>query len=197
MKTVKKLFLGIFAIFFASVALASGNLQVNLLTNETKLVIVEISTSKMVNYEIKLVDEYGDNLYTMKTEAPQYELKKHYDLTNLEDGVYWYTVKIDKEKITKQLEINNGIVEVVDIRKSVEPYFQHKDNYVDLSMLNFAKENIKIYVYDERNSLVDEAELGNDLSINKRVDLSELRPGSYDLVIANDYDVYHQNVMID
>ena len=72
MKTVKKLFLGIFAIFFASVALASGNLQVNLLTNETKLVIVEISTSKMVNYEIKLVDEYGDNLYTMKTEAPQY-----------------------------------------------------------------------------------------------------------------------------
>ena len=197
MKTMKKLFLGIFAVFFASVAFASGNLQVNLLSNDTESAIVEISNTKMVNYEIKFVDEYGDRLYRMKTEAPLNELKKHYDLTSLEDGVYWYTVKIDKEKVTKKLEIKNDIVEVVDIRKSAEPYFQHKDKYVDLSMLNFAKEDLKIYVYDEKNALVNEAELGNDFSINKRVDLSELRPGSYELIVANDYDVFHQNVMID
>lgn len=197
MKTLKKLFLGIFAILFASAAFASGNLQVNLLSNDTESAIVEISNAKMVNYEIKLVDEYGDRLYSMKTKAPQNELKKRYDLTALEDGVYWYTVKIDKEKITKQLEIKNGVVEVVDIRKSVEPYIQLKDNYVDLSMLNYGEEDIKIYVYDDRSSLIDKAELGNDFSIHKRVNLSELRPGSYDLVVANDYDVFHHNVMID
>ena len=197
MKTGKKLILGIFAMFFAGFAFASGNLQVNLLSNQKKSAIVEISSSKMVNYEIKLVDENGDQLYSMETEVPKNELNKHYDLTNLEDGAYWYTVKIEKEKITKQLAIKNGLVEVVDIRKSVEPYFLHKDNYVDLSMLNFGQEDIKIYVYDERSSLINKAELGNDFEILKRVDLSELRPGSYDLVVVNDYDAFHHNVMID
>jgi hypothetical protein len=196
MKTLKKLFFGIFAIFFASVAFASGNLQVNLLSNDTESAIVKINNAKMVNYEIKLVDEYGDRLYSMKTKAPQNELKKRYDLTNLEDGVYWYTVEIDKEKVTKQLAIKNGVVEVVDIRKSVEPYFQQKDNYIDLSMLNYGKEDIKIYVYDQSSALIDKAELGNDFTINKRVDLSELRPGNYNIVVANDYDVYSESVKI-
>lgn len=196
MKTMKNLFLGIITMFAANVALASGNLQVNLLSNDIESAIVEISNARMVNYEIKLVDEYGNRLYSMKTKAPQNELKKHYDLTELNDGIYWYTVEIDKEKITKKLAIENGAIEVIEIRKSIEPYIQHKDKHVNFSMLNYGNENIKMYVYDNNNTLIDEAELGNDFAIHKRVDLSELKPGNYSMVVVNDRDVYSKSVKI-
>lgn len=196
MKTMKNLLLGIITMVAANVALASGNLQVNLMPGNLESATVEISNTNLVNYEIKITDNKGNLLYSTKTKVPQRELKKRYDLSNLEDGVYWHTVKVDKENVTKQFVINNGAVEVVNIRKSVEPYFQIKENHIDLSMLNHGNEDIKIYVYDRNNTLIDEAELGNDFVVQKRVDISELRPGNYNVVLVNNYDVYSESVKI-
>ena len=197
MKAMKTLFVGLMAMLSVSVAFASGNLKVNLASNNPEAAVVEITNSKMVNYEIGLFDQYGNKLYKMETKVPKSELKKRYDFSNLEDGVYWYTVKIDNEKVTKQLSIKNGAIEVIDVRKFVEPYIQHNAEHVDLSLLNYEKENVKLYVYDKNRTVLAETELGNDFSIHKRLDLSELRPGYYELVIANDYDVYQHSLRVD
>ena len=181
----------------ASVAMASGNLKVNLASNDSEAALVEISNAKMVNYEIELTDEVGNQLYSMETEAPRSELKKRYDFSNLEDGTYWYSVKIDKEEVRKRLTIENGTVEVNDIRKTVEPYFHQDGDMIKLSFLNFENENIKMYVYDENNRLLTEADLGNGFSIHKGVNLADLNPGTYDLVLANDYEVFQHRVELD
>mgnify|MGYP000318433745 FL=1 len=197
MKTTKTIFLVMIATLAASVAMASGNLKVNLASNDSEAALVEISNTKMVNYEIELIDEVGNQLYSMETEAPRSELKKRYDFSNLEDGTYWYSVKIDKEEVTKRLAIENGNVEVTDIRKSVEPSFLQDGDMIKLSFLNFENENISIFVYDENNELLTEADLGKDFAIHKGINLADLNPGTYALVLANDYEVFEHIVELD
>ncbi|WP_340111580.1 T9SS type A sorting domain-containing protein [Maribellus mangrovi] len=192
---MKTLLTGIFAMLITSVALASGNLKVNLATNDSELAVVEISNAEMVNYEIELFDEVGNKLYEMNTQAPRSELKKRYDFSNLEDGVYWYHVRTDNEEVSKKFSLSYGEIEVMDIRKTIDPYFHQDGENVKLSYLNYEKENVSLYIYDNR-TLLKKVKLGNDLAIHKGLDLSQLNRGEYKIVLTNDFDIYEHRVVI-
>ncbi|HYQ58132.1 MAG TPA: T9SS type A sorting domain-containing protein [Draconibacterium sp.] len=193
---MKTLFVGLVATCLVSVAGATGNLKVDMAANETDVTVVEISTNQMVNYEIELFNELGDRVYEMKTEIPRSELKKKYDFSDLENGNYWYYVRTDKEQIRKKLAIEYGNVAVMEIRKTADPYFIRDGDMIKLSYLNFENEPIKLYVYDNYN-LLEEVSLGEDLAINKAIDLSKLDRGEYNIVLTNEFNVYEHNVLID
>jgi hypothetical protein len=192
---MKTLFVGILAMFTVSVAMASGNLKVNMADSESEATVMKISNSEMVNYEIKLEDAWGNQIYEMNTEIPRSEINKRYDLSNLENGMYWYSVKTGNEEIRKQLSVNYGEVEVMDVRKTVAPYFYQDGDQIKFTYLNFESENINLYVYDN-NTLLEEASLGKDFTIHKIVNLSDLNAGVYDIVLTNDYDIYEHRIVI-
>ncbi|WP_320110573.1 T9SS type A sorting domain-containing protein [Draconibacterium orientale] len=192
---MKTLFVGILAMFTVSVAMASGNLKVNMADSESEATVVKISNSELVNYEIKLEDAWGNQIYEMNTEIPRSEINKRYDLSNLENGMYWYSVKTGDEEIRKQLSVNYGEVEVMDVRKTVAPYFYQDGDQIKFTYLNFESENINLYVYDN-NTLLEEASLGKDFTIHKIVNLSDLNAGVYDIVLTNDYDIYEHRIVI-
>lgn len=181
--------------FTVSVAMASGNLKVNMAESESEATVMKISNSEMVNYEIKLEDAWGNQIYEMNTEIPRSEINKRYDLSNLENGMYWYSVKTGNEEIRKQLSVNYGEVEVMDVRKTVAPYFYQDGDQIKFTYLNFESENINLYVYDN-NTLLEEASLGKDFTIHKIVNLSDLNAGVYDIVLTNDYDIYEHRIVI-
>ncbi|WP_319499913.1 hypothetical protein [uncultured Draconibacterium sp.] len=193
---MKTLFVGIFAMLITSVAMASGNLKVNMADSESDATVMKISNSEMVNYEIELHDAWGNQIYEMNTEIPRSEINKRYDFSNLENGTYWYSVKTGDEEIRKQLSINYGEVEVVDVRKTVDPYFHQEGDQVKFTYLNYESENIILYVYDN-NTLLEEVNLGKDFTIHKMVNLSDLNAGEYDIVLTNEYDIYEHSVVID
>jgi hypothetical protein len=192
---MKTLFVGILAMFTVSVAMASGNLKVNMADSESEATVMKISNSEMVNYEIKLEDAWGNQIYEMNTEIPRSEINKRYDLSNLENGMYWYSVKTGNEEIRKQLSVNYGEVEVMDVRKTVAPYFYQDGDQIKFTYLNYESENINLYVYDN-NTLLEEASLGKDFTIHKIVNLSDLNAGVYDIVLTNDYDIYEHRIVI-
>lgn len=179
------------AMLSATITSASGNLNVNFKTKNAELAVVEISNTKISNFEINFTDERGAQLYLMKTQAPVNEFKKNYDFSQLEDGTYWYSVKIDKEKVTKKLNVSDGKIEVLSVRKDVEPVFIRKGDKLNLSMLNFQQEDTKVYVYDNKSDeLLAESDLGNGLALHRALDLSALRYGTYNVVVANDAEIY-------
>lgn len=192
---MKTLFVGICAMLITSVAMASGNLKVNMADSESESTVMKISNSELVNYEIELQDAWGTQIYEMNTEIPRSEVNKRYDFSNLENGTYWYSVKTGDEEIRKQLSINYGEVEVMDVRKTVDPYFIQNGEKVDLTYLNYENEKIKLYVYDN-NTLLKEISLGDDFTIHKRIDLSELKTGQYSVVLTNAVDIYEENIVI-
>jgi predicted ATP-grasp superfamily ATP-dependent carboligase len=196
MKTVKTTLVVLIVSIFGNLAFASGNLNVNFKKASADLTEVEISNTKVSNFEIELRDEFGDQLYKMKSVTPKNMLQKKYDFTGLDNGIYFYTVKIDKEKVTKTIEIKNDNVNVLNIRKSVEPYIAQAGETIKLSLLNPGNESIQLFVYDSSNQLLTEAKLGNEAAIHKMVDLSDLNKGSYSLVLANDVDIFEHNFSI-
>lgn len=193
---MKTLFVGLFAMFVASVAMATGNLRVNMAAIETDATVVEISSGEMENFEIELTDEFGNSIYEMNTEVPRSELEKRYDFSNLENGIYWYYVRTGDEEITKQLSIEFGEVEIKDVRKTVDPYFHQEGDQVKLSYLNFENEDIKLFVYNN-STLLKEVDLGKDFAIHKVIDLAELNYGNYDIVLTNEINIYEHRVIID
>lgn len=193
---MKTLFVGFIAMCVASVAMASGNLRVNMEANENEATVVEISSSEMVHFEIELTDEYGNSIYEMNSEVPRSEMEKRYDFSALDNGIYWYSVRTGDEEIRKQLSIEYGEVEVMDVRKTVDPYFFQEGDQIKLSYLNFENENINLYVY-ENNTLLTEVALGKDFAIHKAIDLSELNYGVYEVVLTNENDIYEHSVVID
>lgn len=206
MKTIKMIFTLAIAAFVVNAAHASGNLKVNLASNDVDLTVVEISNAivnsesisnaTMNKVEFEVIDSSGNNLYRMKTTKSSPDFNKRYDFSELEDGIYWYSVRMDKEEVTKKFAIDDGVVEVLDIRKTLEPYFVQDEDFLKISYLNYENENINLYVYDSNNSLLAEANLGRDFSINKAVRLSDLRYGDYAVVITNKNDVYEHQVAI-
>ena len=180
----------------ASVAMASGNLRVNMEANENEATVVEISSGEMVHFEIELTDEYGNSIYEMNSEVPRSEMEKRYDFSALDNGIYWYSVRTGDEEIRKQLSIEYGEVEVMDVRKTVDPYFFQEGDQIKLSYLNFENENINLYVY-ENNTLLTEVALGKDFAIHKAIDLSKLNYGVYEVVLTNENDIYEHSVVID
>ena len=194
---MKTVFALIIAVFFANVASASGSgLKVNLASSEQGSALMEISTFGNSSFEIDIRDAYGEKLYSMKTEAPRSEFKKRYDFSKLEDGTYWYTVKIDKEKVTKTFVVEDGKVEVQKIRKTAEPFFLNEDGLLKISFLNHGQENVEVILYDMNRNVLAQAELGNNLSIQKAIDISELRWGDYEVVLVNDEDIYDHEFSI-
>jgi len=173
-----------------NVASASGNLKVNFESSNADLTVVKISNAQMSNFEIEVTDAEGRDLYSMKTRAPLAQLNKRYDFSNLEEGVYYYRVKIDNEEVRKRLAVEDGVVNVESIRKSVEPYFIHDENMLRFTFLNYQMEDVKVYVYDSSRELLAEADLGNDFSIQRAIPIKELRKGNYSVVISNDEDVF-------
>ena len=198
MKTLKAIFATLIAVFTVSAVSASGGLNVNVSDSETNadVTVVDISTATMSTFEIEIMDIYGDNIYSMETEAPRNSLTKKYDFSAMENGEYWYSVKIDNEKILKKIKIEDGNAEVLNVRKTVEPHFKMDEKTLKISFLNPQLEKVKLYVYDENNNLLMESNLGTDFSIHQAVSFSDLKYGDYDVVIANDLDVYEYNVSL-
>ncbi|WP_347838961.1 hypothetical protein [uncultured Draconibacterium sp.] len=190
MKTIGTFITIILLIFAVNIVSASGNLKVNFASSDADLTVVEISNSNFSTIEIEVTDDAGRDLYSMKTKAPLAELNKRYNFSNLEEGIYYYRVKIDSEEVRKRLAVENGTVHVESIRKSVEPYFVHDENLLKFTFLNYQNEDVKVYVYDSKQQLLAEADLGNDFSIQRAIPIKELRKGNYSVVISNDEDVF-------
>lgn len=189
MKTFRNIFAVVIVLFVFNSAIASG-LRVNMVANDAELTVVEIANNKMSNFEIEVTNVYGDDLYRIETKVPVNEFKKRYDFSALEDGTYFYSVKIDKEKVVKELEVEDGLVKVADIRKTIDPYFVKQDDLLKMSFLNFQKEDVKIYIYGPNNDLVSEFGLGNDFAINKALNVEDLEMGDYELVLTHNNDYY-------
>ena len=198
MKTMKTILAALMAIFIVSVASATrtGNLKVNMESLGGDFTSVEISSAFISHFEIEVSNTRGEKIYSMETTAPLNSLKKKYDFSKLEDGTYWHTVKIDKESTVNKFQVTNGHVEILEVRKSIEPFFKFENNKLKMSYLNPQKEEVKVSVYDTSNTLLTEANFGTDFSISRSLNFSKKRFGTYKIVLENGTDMHEYLVSV-
>lgn len=197
MKTMKTLLASVIAGLIGTSAMASGNLKVNMTTGSKDLAEIEITNVKLSTFEIDVKDQNGEIIFYKETKAPATNYKRNYDFSRLEDGTYFFTVKIDNEVKETKFNIERGRVNVLETKKMVDPVFVMNNKQLKMSYLNFAQENTKVFVYDRFRTTLYEKDLKSDFVTQHGIDFSKLPRGSYEVVLASGNAVHSYDVFID
>ncbi|MCG6188745.1 hypothetical protein [Maribellus maritimus] len=198
MRNVKTSLVFLALVLVSGAVLATGNLKVNIVPGESEKAVVNVTNASQSQFQIEVKDKNGDIVFYKETNSPSTSYKKVYDFSMLEDGHYTFTVKLDKERETNILDVSNGKVKVMSERKDIEPFFSFKDDEFKVSYLNFSKENVKFYLYDNNSKqLVLEKDLKSDFAINYGLDFSKIKRGNYDAIISDEKNLYEYKIAID
>lgn len=197
MKTMISFFAVVIAVLIAGGAVASGNLSVNIASGSKDMTAVDISNLKMSTFEIEVKNDMGDVVFYKETKAPSTSYKKSYDFSRLEDGTYFFTVKIDNESHETKFEINNGQLSVIEEKKMVDPVFAFENKELKLTYLNFSGENTSLLVYDSRRNQLYEKDLKSDFATHHGIDFSKAPKGNYEVVLSSGNEVHSYDVFID
>lgn len=197
MKRLTKTLAIIASIFISGTVFASGNLNVSIIQGASDEAIVNISNAVKSVYQIEIKNDRGDVIYYKETKSPSKTYQNVYDFSELQDGNYIFSVKLDKELSETDLHIKNGEVEVVKQEKELHPYFAYSDDLLKLSYLNFDQNNVKLYVYkDGSDKAVFQKDLGSDFAMHEAIDFSKLKTGHYDAVLVGDNDSYEYELKV-
>ena len=197
MKTMKSFFAVVIAVFIAGGVFASGNLRVNIASGSKDMASVDISNIKKSTFEIEVTDNDGEVVFYKETKAPATNYKRTYDFSRLEDGTYFFTVKIDNESTKTKFQIESGQVNVMEERKMVDPVFVFDNNELKLTYLNFSEESSTLIVYDDSRNEIYEKDLKSDFVTQHGIDFSKSKKGNYEVVLSSGNEVHSYDVFID
>jgi hypothetical protein len=197
MKTIKTILAVVIAGLIGSSAMASGNLRVNITSGSKDLAEVEIMNVKMSTFEIDVTNENGEVIFYKETKTPATNYKRNYDFSRLEDGTYFFTVKIDNEVKETKFNIEKGQLKVVEAKKMVEPVFVMDNKQLKMSYLNFEQEDTKVIVYDRFRNMLYEKDLNKQFATHHGLDFSKAPRGDYEVVLSSGNSVHSYDVFID
>lgn len=182
MKT-KNLIFAFVALLFAANVFATETSKMNVTPmDETKLLIAVIPDAQTAN-EISILNQSGDLMYFKRLKKGSAGYKRVYDLSQLVNGDYEVRLKYGKTSLTKTININDGVISLVEEKQEIPPHFLKADGGVNLTYLNFAEKNVFISVY-KQGQLLQITNLGSDFTIHKKINFSALKKGKYDILLA-------------
>lgn len=197
MKTIKKSLLLFAMVFVGGTVLASGDINVNLIPVKNDKALMAVSSTVPNRVEVEIINDNGDIVYMHKANSPSEKYDKVFDLQNLDNGQYLFTVKTDNEEIERTFNIENGKITVTSKEKDLAPYFSFDNKNLKLSYLNFDQKDVHLYLYNnETGETVYQADLGSGFSITSGLDLSKLKYGSYEAVLTTEDHVHPFNIDI-
>lgn len=198
MKTIRKTLLLFAIVLVSGSVMASGDMNVNLIPVQNNKALVAINSTAQNRFEIQIENDNGDVIYYHNVKSPTENYEKIYDLQDLENGNYRFLVSDNNEQVERTVNLRNGEISVTNKEKDMAPYFSFNNGNLKLSYLNFDRADVHLYLYNNENDeRVYKADLGSDFSINSGLNLSKLKPGSYEAVLASEDHVHSYDIDID
>lgn len=178
------------ALLVTNIALGSGNLRVDILPLNAERAVVAISNSEESRFEISLKNASGEVVYYQETEGSLADYRKVYDFSNMEPGTYTLEVSIDGATSKRQFDIDGHNINVGKLKSVVEPYFAFNEDVLRISYLNFPGDKMELLIYDGDELLIYNKALENTFSVNEGLNLSKLKNGNYQVVLASGEETF-------
>lgn len=183
MKTIKLVFT-VMAVAVAAIVTGVEKPKMNVIPVTTDRAMVSIENENPAQFEVSIEAENGDLVYYKQSENPITDYRKVFDFTDLEAGNYVLNLKVNDTSVSNEFSVSHKGIVIGEKKMRYAPYFNYKEDVLQLSYLNFDKEPLKLKFYDE-NGLVYQTELGRDFNIATGYDLSKLENGSYTVVLSS------------
>ena len=155
--------------------------------------LIAISQETPSIHEISIISEDGKIVYFKKSENEIDNYRQIFDLSQLENGAYKVKLRVGATTVKRGLKIDNGTISVEEAKTEFDPFFAFNDNVLEISYLNFEKEDVVVHIYSDRQ-LICKKKLGSEFALHQGFDLSKLNEGNYDVVLANANDEYWYSV---
>jgi len=192
MKTLKKMMLLLVTILASGSVMATGLLNVSVIPGKNEKALVSVSDNDGDRCLVEVTDANGEMVYTHHIKHPGDSYRKLYDFSGLDDGNYTLSVILGDETLVNEMNVKNENVQISGQKEELAPYFKLKGKELELTFLNFDKQDVKFELYnDGTNQLVFKNDLSKDFRINKAVDLSKLNAGDYNAVLETPDEIYN------
>lgn len=193
MKTIRTL-LTLSAVAIVAIATAVERPKMNVTPLTANLATVSITNENAAYFELSIKSENGETIYYKESSKPITDYKKTYDFTNLENGNYEFSLRVNDTQLSKKFAVSNHEISVGEQKLRFDPYFSFTNNELKFSFLNFDQENVSMNIYNSEG-LVFEKKIGNDFTISKGFNLAKLEPGKYTVYLSSSSDEYVYNLV--
>lgn len=195
MKTILKVTLAFAFVAFANTLFATGNLKVNIQPISAEKALVAISSLTDSSLKITVEDSQGRIVYYKEVAEPTGDYKKVYDFSDLDAGNYKLSVESDRLTSERSFEIKNWKIEVGNEKTTIEPFFGYNDGLLRCSYLNFPKDDLTLYFFDQKQ-LIYTKEIGRNFNVSEALNLSKLDKGNYTAILSTKDKDYSYDIDI-
>ncbi|MGD9932032.1 MAG: hypothetical protein AB7U05_18590 [Mangrovibacterium sp.] len=195
MKTIRTLTMMFALTVIANMAMATGNLRVDILPLTAERAVVAISNNAESKFEISIENANGEMIYYKETEGSLTDYRKVYDFSKMEAGDYKLVVSIDGAVSEREFSVGNKAINVGKLKSVVDPVFTYNEDVLRVAYLNYPGEKVNLMIYEGSNLIYTKA-LENSFSVNEGLNLSKLKNGNYQVVLAAGNDVFDYTVEV-
>lgn len=150
--------------------------------------------SKAGSSDIKLVDMNNNIIYTESIRKSEYS--KKFDLSNLEEGLYYFTTEDALRAITYTLKVDRADVTILDEKEKIKPVFKEEKDILYVNYLNLDKSNVDVEVYNSEDTLIFSEKRENQMTIAKAINFKKAIKGNYTVVVKDSDGAYYKNVVV-
>jgi len=193
MKTIK-LLTTMSAVAVVAIASAVENPKMNVIPITADRAVVSITNQNPAFFEVSIETGKGDLVYYKKSSQPITGYQKTFDFTNLENGNYVLSLKVNDTELSKDFQVDSKKIKVGESVLKIDPSFSYDDNVLKISMLNVAQEYFSINIYNN-GDLIYRKKLGNDVSLQRGFDLAKLDKGVYKVTLSSFDNEYVYNLV--
>ncbi len=168
--------------------------QLNLVVLDDSKAVLSAITDPSVNSEISVTDENGSLVY-YKESTSATGISSVFNFKGLKNGNYTFSVKSGTASASQEVAIHNGKLEVKEAKTELEPYFTVEGDVLKISFLNFNKEDVSLYIYNDSKEVYSLA-MGNAFVVQDGFNLADLESGVYDVVLAEGESVYSYRISL-
>lgn len=172
------------AFFIVAIGFAADLPKMNVIQVEADKALVAYDASEATPLEITLTNCHGDILYFKRTKQRYSEYQKIFDFSELGDGNYCVSVNYGNQSVNRDVNIVDDKIAVGPAQQLFEPSFKLDGDMLGISFLNSPQKPVFVNVYQD-GKFVNGMKLGKDLCIQKRLDLSRLKKGEYEIVLTD------------
>ena len=185
----------VLTLLFATTAAMSTEPKIDLKTgNDAKSLVLEMDATSGTS-EIRLTDSNDNIVHYENVSKASYA--RTFNLKNLENGTYHFSVESLRERVVYTLNMKNGEIKITDKRGSSQiPVLRISGEKIHINLLNKDLSTVKIKVFNSNNEPLKSQVFKGDLTIGQVFNFENALKDNYLVVVQDGKSVYRQSISI-
>ncbi len=144
---------------------------------------------------LRFADANGTLIFS-ESIAQKIEYSKKFDLNNLDQGEYTFSIDDKLKKVTYTLELTRNEVRIIKKKEVAKPVFRKKEDRVFLNLLNLDGDKVTVKVVDSRDRVLFKEVFEGEMLIEKAFNFEEAYKGRYTVVVSDSNSTYYETMVI-